>query len=529
MERWFGCALACAMALAACKRGGGGEGGGGASDAGGAGRAAAASDAGAAMATVAASPRGATAAGGLLEPNEAKQLEAALLAELKAISPTSCVRDVLRGTPVPGPAAPDLLALSRGDEALAACFALFRTKESDTLVREVLGRPLRAGEARRFIPEARPLDAPLPETARAGAEAARKACGTLQPRISRIVQHGDACTPFLPGQLNDPEEMGLMRASRVATVLARLEVSTGPARAAVERLLDVLRLSQDTTRGGTAMHMALIASFTAAHTYPTLELVLSHPDLGKADLTELARSLDVLSRSELAPRAHLRPDRIVSELMIMAPSALGKDYVIPGGGYRKAARRKTQDGGPPAAEKAAPKAETYSGDERTDGILSWAAQRQFMLGWEKPCLAAPTTEACVAAIQKAVADAEAREKQAGPKRADPKAERRRIFDILQAMNSGEHLGSLLKRLSQRAFFIDAMRVHVAARLAALAGKPMDAAALNAAAGAYRDAFGDRPLRVRAQGATFVVEPQSELSVMKQGPVAYRFTLAAATR
>ena len=159
MGRWTCLALACVVALSACKREGG------TTDAGPKG---------------VASPPSATVGGGLVEPGEDKALEAALLAELKSVTPVSCVRTVLRGEPTPGSAAPDLLAIARSGGALAGCLDLFRTKESDALARGVLVRARGPNEPKRFIPESRPRTAPMPAVAREGAASVREACAGLQ-------------------------------------------------------------------------------------------------------------------------------------------------------------------------------------------------------------------------------------------------------------------------------------------------------------------------------------------------------------
>jgi len=461
-----------------------------------------------------------------LLPDEEKQLEAALLRDLQSDAGRVCKRDVLRGAATPGAGAAELKALVLREGANKACFDLVASKEGVAAIDAIVGDTLPSGRGKRVLGYTLAMSAPLPAGAAAGLATLTKACGGLQAAIAKAVSYGDGCSPFIPGKSNDPKVTGAFMIGKAAAALARVDADSAPPLASVQRLLDVVRLSQDLARGGTTLIVGMAATVVPVRSIAVLEELLASPRLGKGELEVIAKELDLLARSDVEPRSHLKADRVESELLIMYKPLKGPAFQVPGSPPPE-----------PAAPAAKPtkdvkplfKVEAASGDPRVDSVLAWAASRQAAEKSEAACAAAPSVAACVNAIGLLQDEARARAQRpkAGP--SDPKLMRQHIFDVLTGI-AGTSPRRYFQRLAQRSFFIDAMRLHVAARLDALAGKPVDAASLAKRAASYRDVYAGAPLEVSADvsaPSSFAVRPKTPLAIEKAAEVVYVAKVPAA--
>jgi hypothetical protein len=205
-------------------------------------------------------------------------LESRLEATLVENRVRRCERPVLRGAPVPGPAAHDLALVATGGAALSACYD-FLEEFAAVLFAPPDGRERQTGLVNRFV----------------------EVCRPLPPALTRAVSHEDACSPFLPGRRGLPELGRLLRGIAAARQLAALTVLSGDAAAGARRFLDLIRYCQDLVRGGVPLVLVMqTSSLLEEIVVNDLHQLLGRPEVRAADLDAIAAGLDGLLASEPA-------------------------------------------------------------------------------------------------------------------------------------------------------------------------------------------------------------------------------------
>lgn len=202
----------------------------------------------------------------LVTPDELATHKAKLLATVGEKS-TRCVRPVLRGEPLPGPAVTDQLAFD-AKGPLTDCikdwgktFDQPPSKEPTTKQLEVIGR----------------------------------CAGPLEAAVRAAIGHPEGCSAYGLGG-PEPSDLGTtLFAGQVLGTRARELAKTEPP-TALWMLLDLMRLGQDHARGHTDLMLLMLGTAIESAAIERAHTIVEH---GKpANLDELATALEVLLASE---------------------------------------------------------------------------------------------------------------------------------------------------------------------------------------------------------------------------------------
>lgn len=226
----------------------------------------------------------------LVPAAELARLEAELLDRLAADRSRVCARPVLRGTPLPGPADADALAVVQPEATDArACTERAAAHEA----------PLKAW-----------LAAPGPEVPAAVREVAA-ACAALEPLVARATAHEDACSPFLVGRRAAPSLLGLLRTARGVAAHVRLLARDGEPDRALALATDWLRLMQDLGRGeGAPVLVRMVGVGSSGAVLDGIGAILDAPGtLPAATLERLEAELAALLAAEPPFGGHLAAER----------------------------------------------------------------------------------------------------------------------------------------------------------------------------------------------------------------------------
>ncbi|MBN2497166.1 MAG: hypothetical protein JXR96_21415 [Deltaproteobacteria bacterium] len=363
-----------------------------------------------------------------------------------------CPRAVLRGEPLDGPAADDILAVVEGAADTRAC--LNELKEHNDLLDEAHSYP------RGQVPTGFPYR--LNRTAKPQPEAPEqllaleRACEPIVQRIQKATRHPDACSPFLPGLRGQPSLISAVRAMRVASVKARRLVAKGETEQGFELLLDVVRFSQDLCRGGASLLETMVAATGVASALAVLEHSLNRPEpIDAARLAQIDDELAALIVTHVHPAEYLR-----GEVEAMSIEYLADDR-----------RARGKQGEHPALK-------TAGVDVRDDIALSHMAMHELGEEVLSGCKPSDPPIRCTGHIRKLAARyAENKEDHETVKTLLKSALskdktipiRRRIIDILKSMAAPAH-DRYLVRDGQIRFQLAALRLHAAYRRLAESSK-----------------------------------------------------------
>jgi hypothetical protein len=216
----------------------------------------------------------------------------------------TCKRPVLRGTPLEGAAALDIISAVEISSETKACFDLF-DGDTDEL-RDLLyfkcdappqGYPIRS------ISTARPLNTDADNSERL--DSIRSACISILESIRQATQHEDACSPYRIGVRKFPSIVSFLRASVFLPVFIRDELANGRTKEAFEMALDLLRFSQDLERGGVGWLVAIVASHTMRPVFSIMEMALNRPEpIGEDLLLQIRDELTALINTTPSPLSH---------------------------------------------------------------------------------------------------------------------------------------------------------------------------------------------------------------------------------
>jgi hypothetical protein len=243
----------------------------------------------------------------------------------------SCPRPVLRGAPMSGKAADQMIAVIEGDDWDLGCRALLDDKNdqlSAALFHKDADEP--SGYPRRRLDTSRPLESPdadLPVL-----DAVLEICGPSVVMLQRATKHKNSCSPYLPGVRCVPSYTSLLRLSLAAVAGARAHMRRGQQREAFEILADTIRFAQDFHRGGASLLEAMIGSVVIARASSAIELQLRQPErLGPELLGQIDRELADLIASEPHPSSFLVGDQLSMVFYMILPEARGPSWTPPGG------------------------------------------------------------------------------------------------------------------------------------------------------------------------------------------------------
>jgi hypothetical protein len=275
------------------------------------------------------------------------------LAIAKSNASKSCPRPVLRGEPLPGKAAEDIIAVVEAQGEADPCDKAFEHMEEIFLLEYCTDN---SGAAEDGFPRRRLCAIPPWRPARGSLnrDVFDRDCAQCAPvleSLARAVAHEDACSPYLPGVRGVVGGYG-ERLPRLASLIASSALDAaaeGKMQKAAESLLDLIRFSQDFRRGGTSM----IEPMTAAHVSPAaisaLEQLLDRNEpLGAPLLAQIDGELAALLASEPHLSESLEGFTATTALYTILPMVLGPRWTPPGktvGELRRPAGRDTHDGG----------------------------------------------------------------------------------------------------------------------------------------------------------------------------------------
>ena len=380
----------------------------------------------------------------LVSEEELKEMRQELLRIVERNRAKQCPRPVLRGEPLPGTAAEDIVAVVEGADDTRACHrALDETSE---MVFEALDHPedyKPEGFPARMNRTAKPYSKPSQELLEL-----EKTCAPVLSRLQKAVRHQDACSPYLPGLHDQPGYISAIRTSRFAATRARRMFAEGDPGQGFDLLLDVVRFGQDFGRGGTSLLETMIGVACARTVLPMLEHGLNRKKpLDPALLERVGKELGQLLETQPHPAEFLR-----GEMEAMATYTLNPD-------------------------KKSPDTITIGVDERDDNALALIALHETsadVLGGCKPGDPPIRCEKHIRAVAERYrkghkGDLEKIETMLRVAVAPDKvaAVRREIIDILKAVAAPAY-DRYLRHEGQTRFRLAALRLHAAYRL--LAGK-----------------------------------------------------------
>ncbi|MDD5308157.1 MAG: hypothetical protein PHU25_12615 [Deltaproteobacteria bacterium] len=239
----------------------------------------------------------------------AKYLEDQAARQVAENRSRACPRPVLRGDPLPGPAAPDMVAVVESTPEFQVCL---NTPDNDSFTKFY----------DRFLVERDKPGGGLPERRLRYVSTAvfheitsdmKTACIPWVARLRKATRHEDACSPYRFG-VRDFHVVRQYKNSRhglgKVLAVAASEWETGDRRETMGLMLDVLRFFQDMRRGGVTWIQAMIS--TDMGIFPTvsvMEWMLNQPSLvGQDLLASVSKELDLLSASQPSFSSSLRAD-----------------------------------------------------------------------------------------------------------------------------------------------------------------------------------------------------------------------------
>lgn len=241
-----------------------------------------------------------------------------------------CPRPVLRGEPLPGTAAEDIVAVVEGADDTRACHK--RLDETSDMVFEALDQP------EDYKPEGFP--ARLNRTPKPQSLAPKelleleKTCAPVLLRLQKAVSHADACSPYLPGLHEQPGYISSIRTSRLAASKARRLFAEGDP-AGFDLLLDVVRFGQDFGRGGTSLLETMIGVACTRTVLPMLEHGLNQKKpLGLELLQRIEKELGQLIETQPHPAEFLRGEMEAMVTYTLNPSKKHPDTILIGADER---------------------------------------------------------------------------------------------------------------------------------------------------------------------------------------------------
>lgn len=285
---------------------------------------------------------------GLSFEDQARAAEKEFLDVAKANAAKSCVRPVLRGAPLPGRAAEDIIAVVEKAGKKDSCYSSLRTARDFDVFDFCYdhtgssedgfpGRRLCAVRAPKSIDAEHRANGQSDINRRSDVDAVRQDCAPAVAGIGRAVAHEDACSPYLPGVRHVERHSDKFRylASWVAAE-ALERAGAGEPRQAAESLLDLIRFDQDLHRGGIgSSHLDYdesarvpAASWGAVS---ALERILNRKEpLGAPLLAQIDRELAALIASELRPYELLAGEAPSTAMYAALPMVHGPRWSPPG-------------------------------------------------------------------------------------------------------------------------------------------------------------------------------------------------------
>jgi len=213
----------------------------------------------------------------LVSQEEIQALEERLSREIGELRVRSCPRPILRGTPLPGTAAQDMVLVTEGGAGLAECYRFLDEFGSVLFTAPEAEQERGTGLVNRFS----------------------EVCRLLPDAIARAVRHGDACSPYRPGVRALPDLRNMLRAFEAARQLAALAVLDGRPGEAADRFLDLARFLQDLVRGGAPMVLAMLSTSMSREVLVSdMGQLLARPDLGTGEVERIGREVGRLMASE---------------------------------------------------------------------------------------------------------------------------------------------------------------------------------------------------------------------------------------
>jgi len=267
----------------------------------------------------------------LVSEKEIKEMRHELLEIVERNRAKKCPRPVLRGEPLPGTAAADIVAVVEGADDTRACHQ--RLDETSDMVFEALDHPedyKPEGFPARMNRTAKPYSPPPKELLEL-----EKTCAPTLERLQKAVRHEDACSPYLPGLHDQPGYVSAIRTSRLAAFKSRRLLAEGDAGQGFDLLLDVVRFGQDFGRGGASLLETMIGVACTRTVLPMLEHALNRKKpLDPALLSRVAKELGQLIETQPHPAAYLRGEMEAMATYTLNPSKKHPDTITIGADER---------------------------------------------------------------------------------------------------------------------------------------------------------------------------------------------------
>lgn len=249
----------------------------------------------------------------LVSQDEIRSLEQEIAGIEEHNRTRTCPRPVLRGEPLPGRAADDILELFEAEGEIQACReAIEKNKQ---VLEEAFAWP--KGHAPEGFPPR------LNRTAKPQAEVAEdtasleETCRPVIALIQRAARREDGCSPFLPGLRDKPSALVLaVRVARLAAVVARRAIAQGDVSQGFDLLLDTLMFCQDFSRGGTSLLETMVGTSAAMAPLAVMEQALNRSaSLDPALLQRVKEELGRLIAGQPHPLVYLRGEKQAMDLM----------------------------------------------------------------------------------------------------------------------------------------------------------------------------------------------------------------------
>jgi hypothetical protein len=444
---------------------------------------------------------------------QAKAAAHEFLAIAKANASKSCPRPVLRGSPLPGKAEEDIVAVVEDSSGTDPCSSMLRgmaealEPSSDDFFCEDWGSSEDGFPPRRLCDTSPARRADGYGTWWSGFAERRAQCAPAMESLARAVAHEDACSPYLPGvrSVMDGHDERFPSLASLIVMTALKTADEGRTQQAAESLLDLVRFSQDLHRGGTSTEEVEIAKEVSSAAISALERVLDRTEpLGAPLLAQIDKELAVLIASAPLPSEFLVGGTASSALYGALPMTLGPRWSPPG-------KRIGEPSGP----------SFYS--EKT-GRQWLVALRGLKLAFERACGPTDSNWKCVQRMEALAAEASDRypkERKSvrqwldwirDPKSAPPTG----YTPLSLFVVAGGDYANRVREHGQTQFYLGALRL--LAKYRALAEETQSCPGLEAFdrpdfADARIDPYSGKPLRVQEIGAgRFIVSSPAKLEL-----------------
>jgi len=262
----------------------------------------------------------------LISEEEIARYEKQVMDRLEASKVMTCKRPVLRGEPLPGPAAPDMMLLTEPTGSLATCLTSLETFAKNLDMKKEV-------EAR--TPALLEIE---------------KTCGAeIEAALARAVSHEDSCSPYRSGARADLEVlMPRLRLAHFLGLRARVLAGSGDGVKALWLLLDGIQLFQDLARGRVTLISSMVHTASVGILLQHIEALLDAVALAKPDVDALADAVDKLLASEPPFSDVLEGERDFLDLTYALAPLKPEGWVPPGGWQGgKAPPRGSADGTKP--------------------------------------------------------------------------------------------------------------------------------------------------------------------------------------